>query len=78
MKESEKITRKTRIDCQLKASPLGWSIIPWSKDLDTSVLEAHAVKRGHSLEETCQECRRVFFIFCIFFTYRNIYIVLRR
>jgi hypothetical protein len=29
------------------------------------------VRRGHSLEDFCQECRRIFFYFLHFFSYRN-------
>lgn len=44
MNESEEVTRKTRIDCRLKAAPLNWTIVRWKKGLDTSVLDAHAVE----------------------------------
>lgn len=42
MSESEKITRKKRIDAQLKN--IGWLIIPYETGLDTSTLQAHAVE----------------------------------
>lgn len=41
-RESEKITRKERIDIQL--SKLGWQIIPYELGLDTSKLSNHAVE----------------------------------
>mgnify|MGYP000992378734 CR=1 FL=1 len=40
--ESEKITRKKRIDAQLKK--LGWKIIPYETGLNTSALGRHAVE----------------------------------
>lgn len=43
MSESEEKTRELRIDRRLTTAPLGWTIIPWKKGLDTSALEAHAV-----------------------------------
>jgi len=44
MTESERITRKKRIDVRLKSPQLGWKIIPWCEGLDTSNLDAHAVE----------------------------------
>ena len=44
MTESEKETRKTRIDPKLTTAPLNWTIIPWKKGLNTSTLTAHAVE----------------------------------
>jgi type I restriction enzyme R subunit len=44
MTESEKITRKKRIDTRLKSSLLNWKIIPWTEGMDTTVLDAHAVE----------------------------------
>jgi type I site-specific restriction endonuclease len=44
MSESEKVTRKKRIDTRLKSSQLKWNIIRWTQDLDTSSLDAHAVE----------------------------------
>ena len=44
MTESEKITRKKRIDTRLQSSLLNWKIIPWTEGMDTSVLDAHAVE----------------------------------
>ncbi|MCP4143054.1 MAG: restriction endonuclease subunit R, partial [Chloroflexi bacterium] len=43
MTESEKITRKKRIDKRLKSSLLNWKIILYKDVLDTSTLDAHAV-----------------------------------
>ena len=40
--ESEKITRKKRIDQQLKAA--GWLIIPYSEGMDLSTLTNHAIE----------------------------------
>jgi type I restriction enzyme R subunit len=40
--ESEKITRKKRIDQQLKAA--GWLIIPYSEGMDLSALTNHAIE----------------------------------
>lgn len=40
--ESEKITRKKRIDQQLKAA--GWLIVPYSEGMDLSILTNHAVE----------------------------------
>ncbi|HON02745.1 MAG TPA: DEAD/DEAH box helicase family protein [Paludibacteraceae bacterium] len=40
--ESEKITRKKRIDQQLKAS--GWLIIPYSEGMDLTILTNHAIE----------------------------------
>lgn len=40
--ESEKITRKKRIDQQLKAA--GWLIIPYSEGMDLSTLSNHAIE----------------------------------
>ncbi|HPL76224.1 MAG: Type-1 restriction enzyme R protein [Bacteroidetes bacterium ADurb.BinA395] len=40
--ESEKITRKKRIDKQLKAS--GWLIIPYSEGMDLTILTNHAIE----------------------------------
>ena len=42
MTESEKITRKKRIDKQLKAS--GWNIIPYSEGMDWSIYTNHAIE----------------------------------
>lgn len=42
MSESEKITRKKRIDAQL--SHIGWRICPYELGLNTSALSAHAVE----------------------------------
>ncbi len=44
MTESEKTTRKNRIDTRLKSALLNWTIIPWSEGLDTSALNHHAVE----------------------------------
>ena len=44
MTESEKTTRKKRIDSKLKSSLLNWQVIPWSNGLDTNSLAAHAVE----------------------------------
>ena len=44
MTESERTTRKNRIDTRLKSSLLNWSILPWRKNLDTSSLKAHAIE----------------------------------
>jgi type I restriction enzyme, R subunit len=44
MAESEKTTRKNRIDKQLTTALLNWMIIPYTKDLDTSQLDSHAVE----------------------------------
>jgi len=43
MVESEKVTRKKRIDTKLKTAVLNWSIILHKDDMDTSILNAHAV-----------------------------------
>lgn len=40
--ESEKITRKKRIDQQLKAA--GWLIVPYTEGMDLSVLTNHAIE----------------------------------
>lgn len=40
--ESEKVTRKKRIDQQLKAA--GWLIIPYTEGMDLSVLTNHAIE----------------------------------
>lgn len=40
--ESEKITRKKRIDQQLKAT--GWLIIPYSEGMDLTILTNHAIE----------------------------------
>jgi type I restriction enzyme R subunit len=40
--ESEKITRKLRIDKQLQSA--GWNVIPYSSGMDLSVLSNHAVE----------------------------------
>lgn len=40
--ESEKITRKKRIDQQLKAA--GWLIVPYSEGMDLTVLTNHAIE----------------------------------
>ncbi|MCF6174661.1 MAG: DEAD/DEAH box helicase family protein [Victivallaceae bacterium] len=44
MAESEKITRKNRIDKKLTSSLLNWTITPYKKGLDISCLDAHAVE----------------------------------
>lgn len=44
MTESERITRKKRIDTRLKSTLLNWTILPWRENLDTSSLNAHAVE----------------------------------
>jgi type I restriction enzyme R subunit len=44
MVESEKITRKKRIDTRLKSSSLNWKIIHNNKVKDTSILDAYAVE----------------------------------
>ncbi len=44
MTESEKTTRKKRIDSKLKSSLLNWEVVPWSNGLDTNSLAAHAVE----------------------------------
>ncbi len=44
MTESEKVTRKKRIDTRLKSALLNWNIIPWTEGMDTSALNAHAVE----------------------------------
>ena len=44
MTESEKITRKNRIDKRLQSKLLNWKIIPWKDSLDVSSLSAHAVE----------------------------------
>ena len=44
MAESEKVTRKTRIDAQLKTMNPSWTIIPYQEGMDTSVLSRHAVE----------------------------------
>ena len=44
MHESEKETRKKRIDKKLTSSLLNWKIIPYKIGLDTSNLKAHAVE----------------------------------
>jgi len=44
MTESEKTTRKKRIDSKLKSSLLNWEVVPWSNSLDTNSLAAHAVE----------------------------------
>ena len=44
MTESEKTTRKQRIDAKLNSSLLNWQIIPHTDGLDTANLEAHAVE----------------------------------
>lgn len=44
MTESEKTTRKKKIDSKLTSSLLSWKVIPWSNDLDTDSLTAHAVE----------------------------------
>ena len=44
MAESEKITRKKRIDKRLQSKLLNWKIIPWKDSLDVSSLSAHAVE----------------------------------
>jgi hypothetical protein len=42
MAESEKITRKKRIDLNLKKP--GWQIVPYQPGLNTSTLSNHAVE----------------------------------
>ncbi len=42
--ESERKTRKTRIDAQLKALYPAWKIIPYKEDLDLTSLDRHAVE----------------------------------
>ena len=44
MTESEKTTRKKRIDSKLKSSLLNWKVVPWNNSLDTDSLTAHAVE----------------------------------
>lgn len=44
--ESERITRKIRIDQQLKAS--GWNIVPYSEGIDLSSLNNHAIEEFHT------------------------------
>jgi len=44
MSESEKITRKTRIDKKLKSSLLNWTIVPYDSATDFSQLTHHAVE----------------------------------
>ena len=44
MTESQKTTRKNRIDSKLKSSLLNWQVIPWSNGLDTNSLAVHAVE----------------------------------
>ena len=44
MKESEKITRRNRIDARLKSSLLDWEIIHSSKVTEPSQLTRHAVE----------------------------------
>lgn len=44
MTESEKITRKKRIDTRLRSSLLNWTILPWTDGMDISHLHAHAVE----------------------------------
>ncbi|MDM8516323.1 DEAD/DEAH box helicase family protein [Desulfobacterales bacterium HSG16] len=44
MSESEKMTRKNRIDTRLASSLLNWKIIPYKSGLDISALDAHAVE----------------------------------
>jgi len=44
MTESEKLTRKKRIDKRLKSSLLNWKIIPYKDGLNTSNLDAYAVE----------------------------------
>ena len=44
MTESEKITRKKRIDTKLQSSLLNWKVIPYKDNMDTSILDAHAVE----------------------------------
>ena len=44
MTESEKITRKKRIDTRLKSPLLNWTIIPHKDGLNTSSLDSHAVE----------------------------------
>lgn len=43
MDESERITRKERIDKRLQSSLLNWRIVRWTDVIDTSVLDRHAV-----------------------------------
>jgi type I restriction enzyme, R subunit len=42
MEESEKATRKTRIDARLRSA--GWTIVPWADGLDLTALSGHAVE----------------------------------
>ncbi len=44
MTESERITRKTRIDTKLQSTLLNWKIVPYKKGMDISILDAHAVE----------------------------------
>ena len=44
MTESEWITRKIRIDKQLKSLNPKWKIIPYQEGMDTSLLSCHAIK----------------------------------
>jgi len=44
MTEREWITRKTRIDAQLKALNPAWEVIPYKKDLDIRSLTHHAIE----------------------------------
>jgi hypothetical protein len=44
MSESEKITRKTRIDKKLKSSLLNCTIVPYDSATDFSQLTHHAVE----------------------------------
>lgn len=44
MNENEWTTRKTRIDKQLRALNPSWEIIPYTKDIDTTLLTNHAVE----------------------------------
>jgi type I restriction enzyme R subunit len=44
MTESEWLTRKTRIDKQLKALKPGWEIIPYKIGMDPATLTHHAVE----------------------------------
>jgi hypothetical protein len=42
MKESEWITRKTRIDTRLTSLNPSWAIIPYTEGMDITRLKAHA------------------------------------
>lgn len=44
MAESEKVTRKKRINKRLQSKILNWKVIPWKDGLDVSSLSAHAIE----------------------------------